>query len=125
MDNGIKIDWLDIDEKFAAHAPKAEDAERYATINEAARNFAQVVFENTPRGHETDNAMRAIQEAALWAREAVLLTDRATPPRPSRVCFPDGMGLSSQHEFNMRDEDRWSEVAPDDNYWITLKNEKH
>ncbi len=71
MDQSIKIDWYDIDEKFAVHEPKAEDADRYAAINEAARAFAQVVFENTPRGHETDNAIRAIQDAVLWAREAV------------------------------------------------------
>jgi hypothetical protein len=82
-----KIDFFDIDEKFAFHEPQAADAERYAAINDAARNFAQVVFQNAPRGFETDNAMRAVQEAVLWAREAVLLTRRATPPRPTRPCW--------------------------------------
>lgn len=86
-DTNCKIDFFDIDEKFALHEPQAADAGRYAAINEAARNFAQVVFENTPRSHEADNAMRAVQEAVLWAREAVLLTRRATPPRPTRPCW--------------------------------------
>lgn len=95
-DMDIEIDYYDIDEKFARHDPKPKDAERYAAINEAAGAFARVVFETTHCGRETDNAIRAIQEAALWAREAVLLTHRVAPPRPPRRCFPDGAGYTSE-----------------------------
>lgn len=84
MDVGLKMDFYDIDEKLALHPLRNEDIDRIVAINEAARTFAQLVFERTPRSNETDRSVAAIQEAALWAREAILLGHRVTPSRRDR-----------------------------------------
>jgi len=119
MDKYMNIDRYDIEEKFTAHEPKPEDAERYTTINEAARVFARVIAENTHPGAETDNAIKAIQEAVLWAREAVLLTpDGAGFSSVPKA--PDYIGITDTgHEFRLLDHDnRWSRAANDADYWV-------
>ncbi|SRR5579871_2627467 len=65
-------DWFGIESMFEEHEPKAADAKRYAAINDAARQLAKVIAENAPENSSaTRHAIRAAQEAALWAKEAI------------------------------------------------------
>jgi hypothetical protein len=78
---GAAIDFYDIDECLAVHSVRQEDNHRFAAIGEAAKSFAHVVVQNTQRRGEVDIAIKSIQAAAMWAREAILLENRATPSR--------------------------------------------
>jgi hypothetical protein len=72
-----KTSWHE--EKFFGDHSEPEDRQRYAAITEAARVFAGVMAENAPEySNETRSAVRAVQEAALWAKEAI----RIWRPKP-------------------------------------------
>lgn len=72
MDTTTNKDSFGIGATFGDHEPRAGDAERCAAINDAAREFARVIADSAPQNsNETRHAIRAVQEAALWAREAI------------------------------------------------------
>lgn len=66
---GIKIE--DLDNLFTYHAPKGDQTERYGKINDAAKNFAKVVLENTPPSADQTDAIRKIREARMTANSAI------------------------------------------------------
>jgi hypothetical protein len=57
--------------QFTYHAPKGDQVERYALINDAAYNFARVVLENTPGCADQSAAIRQIREARMTANSAI------------------------------------------------------
>ena len=61
----------ELENLFTYHAPKGDQTERYAKINEAALNFAIVVKENTPKSADQSAAIRQIREARMTANSAI------------------------------------------------------
>ena len=64
-----------LDQDFPSHLLKAEGAERYTAITEAAKTFARFVIQNVPWSVDRDSAVQRIREAAMYAKEAILVHD--------------------------------------------------
>jgi hypothetical protein len=64
---------LDIDNIFKYHQPRADQLPKYEAIREAARVFARVLLENTPRGADQSSAVRHLRESVMTANAAIAL----------------------------------------------------
>lgn len=60
-------------EFFKYHPPDETTIPKYAAINQAAKNFAEVILANCPRGADTSAAIRLIREARMTANAAIAL----------------------------------------------------
>lgn len=60
-------------ELFKYHAPNADTIPKYAAINQAAKNFAEIVLANCPAGADRSDAIRKIREARMTANAAIAL----------------------------------------------------
>lgn len=67
---------IDLDNLFRYHRPTEEQAARYARINAAAKNFAQVVLDCTPASADQSAAIRQIREARMTANAAIACNER-------------------------------------------------
>lgn len=65
----------DLDNLFTYHAPKGDQAERYAKISAAAKEFAKVVLENTPGCPDQTVAIRKIMDARMSANMTIALNE--------------------------------------------------
>jgi len=61
----------DLDNLFTYHAPKGDQAERYAKISEAGKYFAQVVLDNTPPCADQTVAIRQIALVRMLANATI------------------------------------------------------
>lgn len=68
---GAAVDPLT--ELFRYHPPQSEDLAKYAAINQAAKNFAEVCRQNCPQGSDLCDAIRSIRMARMTANAAVAL----------------------------------------------------
>lgn len=62
-----------VGEFFKYHAPNELTIPKYAAINQAAKNFAEVVMANCPGGADRTDAIRKIREARMVANAAIAL----------------------------------------------------
>jgi|SRR5580658_4802304 hypothetical protein len=60
-------------ELFKYHPPNAETLPKYAAINQAAKNFAEIVLQNCPRSADRSAAIRLIRDARMTANASVAL----------------------------------------------------
>lgn len=60
-------------EFFKYHAPNETTIPKYAAINQAAKNFAEVILANCPSGADRTDAIRKIREARMTANAAIAL----------------------------------------------------
>jgi hypothetical protein len=60
-------------ELFRYHAPNPETLPKYSAINQAAKNFAEVVLQNCPRSADRSAAIRLIRDARMTANASVAL----------------------------------------------------
>ena len=58
---------------FKYHAPNADTLPKYAAINQAAKNFAEIVLANCPSGADRSAAIRLIRDARMTANASVAL----------------------------------------------------
>jgi hypothetical protein len=58
---------------FSYHQPTSETLPKYAAINQAAKNFAEVVLQNCPRCSDRSAAIELIRTARMTANAAVAL----------------------------------------------------
>jgi len=63
--------WDKIEHWFTFHPASTEQATKYGRIREAAKEFALVVWENTPGSADQSASIRKIREAAMTANAAV------------------------------------------------------
>jgi len=64
-------------ELFSYHQPTPVTLPKFAAINQAAKNFAEVVLQNCPRGADRAEVIRAIQDARMTANRSVALNGLA------------------------------------------------
>ena len=64
---------LDLDAIFTHHAPKGTQVQRYPDIRDAGKRFAQTILDNTPASAEQTLAVRAVQQAVMWANAAIAI----------------------------------------------------
>jgi len=66
---------LSIEEKlnewFTYHAPTEDQIPKYNAIRQAARDFADVIVQNTPSCADQTVALRRIRECAMIANQAI------------------------------------------------------
>jgi len=60
-------------ELFRYHPPTIENLLKFAAINQAAKNFAEVIFQNCPPSADRSAAIRLIRDARMTANAAVAL----------------------------------------------------
>lgn len=60
-------------ELFKYHAPNGETLPKYAAINQAAKNFAEIVLQNCPSSADRSAAIRLIRDARMTANASVAL----------------------------------------------------
>lgn len=60
-------------ELFKYHAPNEATIPKHAAINQAAKNFAEVVLANCPRGSDRSGAINCIRTARMVANAAIAL----------------------------------------------------
>jgi hypothetical protein len=66
-----------LDDFFRYHPPSADDLPKYAAINQAAKNFAEVLRANCPTfSQDYRDAIRKLREARMMANSAVALRGR-------------------------------------------------
>lgn len=65
------MDEATIRNRFTYHAPVADQAARYAKINEAALNLALVINDNCPESADKTDAIRKTWEARMTANGAI------------------------------------------------------
>jgi hypothetical protein len=58
-------------ELFSYHPPNSETLPKFAAINQAAKNFAEVILQNCPPSADRSDAIRKIREARMTANAAV------------------------------------------------------
>lgn len=67
---------FDLEHLFTYHAPTPEQLTQYQAIRDAAKVFAQVLIDHTPKGADQSAAMRHLREAVMTANAAVALGGR-------------------------------------------------
>lgn len=60
-------------ELFKYHAPNEATIPKYAAINQAAKNFAEVLLQNCPRCADRSAAIRLIRDARMTANASISL----------------------------------------------------
>lgn len=60
-------------ELFKYHSPTVEQLPRYSAINQAAKNFAEVILANCPPGTDRSTAIYHIRLARMTANAAIAL----------------------------------------------------
>jgi len=60
-------------ELFRYHPPTPETLPKFAAINQAAKNFAEVILQNCPPSADRSDAIRKIREARMTADAAIAL----------------------------------------------------
>jgi hypothetical protein len=69
----LMTDAQTVAEFFKYQAPNDFTIPKYAAINQAAKNFAEVVLANCPRGADMSAAIRLIRDARMTANAAIAL----------------------------------------------------
>lgn len=60
-------------ELFKYHSPNEGTIPKYAAINQAAKNFAEVILQTCPRSADRSDAIRKIREARMTANASIAL----------------------------------------------------
>jgi hypothetical protein len=60
-----------LENRFTYHAPKGSQSERYATIRESARQFAELIAYLCPDSREKSLAMTNLEQAVMWANASI------------------------------------------------------
>lgn len=64
-----------IDNLFSYHPPKGDQVARYNLIREKAREFAQIINENTPPSAEQTLAIRKLHDSVMQANAAIAVNE--------------------------------------------------
>jgi hypothetical protein len=60
-------------ELFSYHPPTLETLPKFNAINQAAKNFAEIVLQNCPRSADRSAAIRLIRDARMTANASIAL----------------------------------------------------
>lgn len=64
-----------IEHWFTYHPAKGDQGARYASVNEAAKNFARVILATCPPGDDRDAALRTLRRLRMDANLAIACED--------------------------------------------------
>lgn len=66
---------MNIDNVFSYHAPKGDQAERYAIIREGAKELARIIDEKCPDSREKSLALTNLQQSVMWANASIAINE--------------------------------------------------
>jgi hypothetical protein len=69
----VPVTQTNVDDVFSYHAPTPDQIPKYEAIRAAAKQFAQVLLDNTPACADQQAALRLLREAVMTANAAVAL----------------------------------------------------
>jgi hypothetical protein len=61
----------DLDNRFTYHAPKGDQADRYAALRDHAKGLAEHIVDECPESREKLLALTKLEEAVFWANAAI------------------------------------------------------
>ena len=61
----------EIDNRFAYHPPRGDQAEKYVKIREAGKRMAKLINKNCLDTREKSLAITKIEEAIMWANTSI------------------------------------------------------
>lgn len=64
-----------IKDAFTYHSPQGNQAARYGLLREKAREFAELIAENSPASREQSLALTHLQEAVMFANAAIAVNE--------------------------------------------------
>jgi len=62
---------INIENIFAYHPPKGDQAERYQHLRDACKGLANVIINETPICREQSLAIRKLEECSMWVNAAI------------------------------------------------------
>lgn len=65
-------EWAFLDNVFKHHTQEGDQAERQGQLRKAANNYALLIMELCAPGVDRDNALKNVQQAAMWANASVV-----------------------------------------------------
>jgi hypothetical protein len=68
----------DIENRFVYHQPLGDQAERYVTLREAAKNLAFLILSLTPKSREQSLALTYLEETIYSANAAIARHETAS-----------------------------------------------
>lgn len=68
-----RMDAAYIERAFTYHAPIGDQGARYSLINSEAANLAKTILVSCPESAERTLAIRALQEARMWANASIAI----------------------------------------------------
>jgi hypothetical protein len=57
--------------RFTYHSPKGDQPQRYVTLRNEAKRFAELILTLTPDSREQSLALTALEECVMWANAAI------------------------------------------------------
>lgn len=66
---------MDINNTFSYHAPKGDQAERYAVIRDTAKELAHIIEEKCPDSREKSLALTNLQQSVMWANASIAINE--------------------------------------------------
>lgn len=74
----MPLDHAELRKRFTYHPPVGDQAERYESIREGAKAFAEGVLRLTPESREQSLAITHLEEAVFWANAAIARNEQET-----------------------------------------------
>jgi hypothetical protein len=68
--------YLDLENIFTYHAPRADQLPRYQELRDAGKAFAQLITDKCPDSRERSLALTRIQEAVQMANAAIAINEK-------------------------------------------------
>ena len=65
-----------LDDLFSYHPPRGDQTQRYRAIRTAARNLAEVIWDNAPACEDRSGAINQVRAAVMLANAAIALDGR-------------------------------------------------
>lgn len=65
------MDKIELKNRFAYHAPKDDQPEKYTTLRSKGLELAQLIVDTVPESREQALALTKIEEAIMWANAGI------------------------------------------------------
>lgn len=66
---------INLDKIFTYHPPKEDQPKRYEIIRKAAKDFAQIILDNTPECDDREIAVLKVREAVMLANASIAINE--------------------------------------------------
>lgn len=90
-----------IQRDFSHHPPRGDQALRYSALTEGAKDYALLIAQHTPESPEQTLALRALQQARMWANCAIAVNEATLIPETAEAESFEAWQKRTQLEANI------------------------